>query len=64
MDTLNRLRKALPAKNQRAELERVAAATQVPYHTLLKIVNGATTSPRYTTVERLLKHVERKRKAA
>ena len=59
MKTLDDLRKALPAKNERAALEAVAQGAHVPYHTLLKVVNGATKSPRYDTVERLFAYLDK-----
>jgi predicted transcriptional regulator len=44
----------LPLKNQKAELERVAKGSGVPYNTLIKLANGATEDPRVSTVNRLV----------
>lgn len=34
----------------------IADATGVPVHTIIKIANGETASPRYATLEPLVKH--------
>ena len=59
MKTLQDLRKALPAKHEREALEAIAQGAQVSFHTLLKVVNGATKSPRYDTVERLFAYLDK-----
>jgi hypothetical protein len=58
MKTIDELRQALPAKHEREKLETIAQATGVSYHTLLKVVNGATQYPRYHTAQKLFAYVE------
>lgn len=52
-DLLTNLKKKLPASNDRKGLERLSKASDVPYHTLLKIAKGETSDPRISTVARL-----------
>lgn len=47
-------RRRLPRPSEKAELERVAKGSGVPYHTLLKIASGETEDPRTSTVNRLV----------
>lgn len=52
------IRSKLPASNDKDELERIARESKVPYHTLLKIVNGQTEDPRVSTIEKLQRYFE------
>lgn len=54
MSDFEYIRQRLPRANERLELEAVAKGSGVPYHTLLKIANGATEDPRTSTVNRLV----------
>jgi predicted transcriptional regulator len=56
---LKSVRRRLPPANEKGRLEAVAKESGVPFHTLLKIVNGQTENPRIKTVEKLLNYVER-----
>ena len=52
---LLQVRRSLPPKNAKADLERVAKEADVPLGTLIKIVSGATENPRIKTIEKLLR---------
>lgn len=52
------LKARLPDASDREGLERIAKASKVPYHTLLKIANGQTEDPRISTVEKLQRYLE------
>lgn len=60
---LQELLALLPKASERERLEEIARSAEVPYHTLLKIVNGQTTDPRVSTVDSLLRYL-RQREAA
>jgi predicted transcriptional regulator len=60
---LHYIRERLPAPNEKEALEKIAKGADVPFHTLLKIANGATEDPRVSTVENLLRYF-REREAA
>lgn len=57
------IRAKLPAPSDKEGLERIARASKVPYHTLLKIANGATEDPRVSTIEKLQRYFELARAA-
>lgn len=50
---LDYVKERLPAPSEKAELEKIAAAAKVNFHTLLKIANGETEDPRVSTVQTL-----------
>jgi len=50
------VKERLPAPSNREELEKIAKAADVPYHTLLKIAKGETEDPRVSTIENLLRY--------
>lgn len=52
------IRAKLPDPSDKEGLEAIAKASRVPYHTLLKIANGATDDPRISTVEKLQRYFE------
>lgn len=53
---LEYIRVRLPAAGDKEKLEVIAKGADVPYHTLLKIANGATEDPRVSTVENLIRY--------
>lgn len=40
------------------QLERAAEGSGVPFHTLLKIQNGATNDPRISTIQKLYEYLQ------
>lgn len=52
------IRAKLPPPSDKEGLERIARASKVPYHTLLKIANGQTDDPRISTVEKLQRYFD------
>ena len=61
--TILGIRAKLPDPSDRNGLERIAKASRVPYHTLLKIANGQTDDPRISTVEKLQRYFEQRESA-
>jgi hypothetical protein len=56
---VDELKARLPGPKDRLALERVAAGSGVPIHTLLKIVNGETADPRVSTYQALFNYLEK-----
>lgn len=46
------------------QVAELAKKSNVPYHTVAKIKRGLTENPRIDTVQRLLNHIEPKKRAA
>lgn len=57
------IRARLPAPSDKEALERIARASKVSYHTLLKIANGQTDDPRISTVEKLQRYFDQREAA-
>ena len=56
---LTKLKRGLPKPDDREGLQRVADSAKVSIHTLRKIVTGETSDPKLSTVEPLLRYLER-----